>query len=208
MAGSTLTMPPPAFRSRAVVLANIAAGETWRRLYPSGHSNPLGFGYGQSRFSDPDVGASDRFGVVYFGSSVKVCFAEAILRDQGIGRLSTFPIEMAELERWTCATIEIKEPLNLVDLRADNSIKMGIPSSVMRDRAHDHGQVWSRAIWSHDSIPDGIIYDSRLNGETNIALYDRALLKAAAVATPRLLDCKREMAQILDDFDLAIIDTR
>jgi hypothetical protein len=208
MVGSTITIPPPAFRSREVVLASVPVGEIWRRLYPSGHSNPLGFGYGQSRFSDPDVGASVRFGVVYLGSSVKVCFAEAILRDQGTGRLSTFPIELAELEHWTCATITIKDPLNLLDLRGDNSIKMGIPSSVMRDRAHDHGQVWSRAIWSHDSIPDGIIYDSRLNGETNVALYDRALHKAIAVSTPRLLECRREMAQILDDFDLAIIDTR
>jgi hypothetical protein len=208
MPGSTLTKPPAAFRSRDIVLASIPAGETWRRLYPNGHPNPLGFGFGQSRFSDPDLGASDRFGVVYFGSSVKVCFVEAILRDQGDGRLSTFPIELAELEGWTCATVQTRDPLNVVDLREDNSIKMGIPSSVMRDRAHEQGQEWSRAIWSHDRIPDGIIYDSRLNGQTNIALYDRALVKMIAIDTPRLLDCKREMAQILDDFDLEVIDTR
>jgi hypothetical protein len=208
MAGSTLTLPPAGFRSRDLVLAAVPAGEIWRRLYLSRYSNPLGFGFGQSRFSDPDVGASNRFGVVYLGSSAKVCFIEAILRDQGDGRTATFPIELAELEGWTCAAIEIANPLTLVDLRADNSIRMGIPSPVMRDRAHEHGQVWSRAIWSHDSVPDGIIYDSRLNGQTNIALYDRALGKAVATATPLLLDCKREMAQILDDFDLAIIDSR
>jgi hypothetical protein len=182
MTGTPLTLPPTGFRSREVVITAIPVGEIWHRLYLSKYPEPLGLGFGQSRFSDPDVGAKDRFGVVYLGSSVKVCFAEAILRDQGDGRTSTFPIELAELEDWRCATIEVSTPLTLVDLRADNSIKMGIPSSVMRDRAHEHGQAWSRAIWSHESIPDGIIYDSRLNGQTNVALYDRALGKAAAHA--------------------------
>lgn len=208
MAASTLTLPPAGFRSREVALASVPVGTSWYRLYLSRHTNPLGFGFGQSRFSDPDVGSSDGFGVVYLGSSVKVCFAEAILRDQGDGRTSVYPIELAELADWSCATIEINTALSLVDLRADNSIRMGIPSPVMRDRSHEHGQIWSRAIWSHDSVPDGIIYDSRLNGQTNVALYDRALSKATSRAIQRLLDCKREMAQILDDFDLAIVDTR
>ncbi|WP_432445039.1 hypothetical protein [Rhizobium rosettiformans] len=36
----------------------------------------------------------DRFGVVYFGSSIKVCFAEAILRERAIGSRGNFPIGM------------------------------------------------------------------------------------------------------------------
>lgn len=208
MAGTAFTRPPEAFRSREIVLTRIGAGTSWRRLYPSSHADPLGFGFGRSRFSDPEIGAGDRFGVVYFGSSLKVCFLEAILRDQGDGRVTSFPIELAELEGWTCAVVRPNETLNVIDLRGDNAIRMGIPSSVMRDRAHKAGQLWSRAIWSHDRAPDGIIYDSRLNGETNIAVFDRALVKMTALAVQGLLACKAEMAQILDDFDIEIVDTR
>ena len=46
---------------------------------------------------------------------------------------------------------------------------------------------------------------SRLNGETNIAVYDRALAKITSKATPRLIDCRSELAKIIVDFDLAIV---
>ncbi|MFN5714722.1 MAG: RES domain-containing protein, partial [Bradyrhizobium sp.] len=57
----------------------------WRRLYQTRFRDPLGYGFGPSRFSDPETGLvpPERFGVVYLGSSVKVCFVEAILRDRG-----------------------------------------------------------------------------------------------------------------------------
>jgi hypothetical protein len=47
----------------------------WYRLYQSRYSNPLGYGFGSSRFSDPEkaLPPSDRFGIVYFGSRIKVC---------------------------------------------------------------------------------------------------------------------------------------
>lgn len=84
-------------------------------------------------------------------------------------------------------------------------MRMGIPTDVARASSQDLGRAWSRAFWSHDAKPDGIIYDSRLNGETNIGLYDRALTKVTATATPRLVDCRAELAGIINDFDLAIV---
>jgi len=62
-----------------------------------------------------------------------------------------------------------------------------------------------RAFWLHDERPDGIIYDSRLNGETNIVLFDRALTKLRVTAAGPLLDFRNEVAQILDDFAIAIV---
>ena len=82
---------------------------------------------------------------------------------------------------------------------------MGIPTDVARASSQDLGRVWSRALWSHDAKSDGIIYDSRLNGETNITLNDRTLTKVSASATPRLVDCRAELAIIINDFDLAIV---
>ena len=200
-------MPPLGFASRPLVLTEVGRGAIWRRLYQTRFRDPLGYGFGPSRFSDPEVSLlpPERFGVVYLGSSVKVCFVEAILRDRGAGRTKTFPIEWRELEAWTCAEIRVAAPLNLVDFRGDGLIRMGIPTDVARARSQDLGRAWSRAVWSHQAQPDGIIYDSRLNGETNVVVFDRALPKLAGHGTPRLVECRSDLAAIITAFDLAII---
>lgn len=199
--------PPKGFDSRPLVLSDVATGGVWRRLYQSRFPDPLGYSFDPSRFSDPEVSLFPpaRFGVVYLGSNVKVCFLEAILRDRGVGRTQAFPIEWAEIEAWTCAELRIDEALRLVDLRGDGLVRMGIPTDVARASSQELGRLWSRAFWSHDAKPDGIIYDSRLNGETNIAVYDRALAKLSAITTPQLVECRAELANIIIDFDLAIV---
>ena len=105
------------------------------------------------------------------------------------------------------ATTEIRvaAPLNLVDFRGDGIIRMGIPTDVARARSQDLGRAWSRAVWSHQTQPDGIIYDSRLNSEANVAVFDRALPKLAGHGTPRLVECRSDLAAIISAFDLAII---
>jgi len=199
--------PPKGFESRPLTVTEMPKGSSWRRLYLSRFPDPLGYGYGPSRFSDPvtSLARPARFAVVYFGSGVKVCFLEAILRDRGVSRIKSFPIEWKELENWTCAELRVDETLRLVDLRGDHLVRMGVPTDVARARSQKLGRLWSRAFWSHDAKPDGIIYDSRLNGGTNIAVYDRALAKLSVIATSRLVDCRSELARIIVDFDLAIV---
>ena len=136
---------------------------------------------------------------------MKVCFLEAILRDRGVGRIRSFPLEWAELENWTCAELRVEETLRLADLRGDHLVRMGVPTDVARARSQELGRLWSRAFWSHETKPDGIIYDSRLNGETNIALYDRALANLSVIATPKLIECRLELARIIIELDLAIV---
>jgi hypothetical protein len=48
----------------------------------------------------------ERYGDVYLGSNVKVSFAEAILRDRGVRRIKSLPLDWAELEKWTCAKFQ------------------------------------------------------------------------------------------------------
>jgi hypothetical protein len=76
-------LPRKGFESSKLELAPIKTGTKWFRLYSSRYRDPLGFGFSSSRFSDPRVKLpeKDRFGVVYFGSSLKVCFLERVLRD-------------------------------------------------------------------------------------------------------------------------------
>jgi hypothetical protein len=127
-------------------------------------------------FSDPRIKSpeKDRFGVIYFGSSLKVCFLERVLRDLRNARLGDVPIPYTELEQLMCAEVTTVRPLNLVDLRDDCPVKMGVPIDAVRASSHRLGQKWSLAFWLHKQRPHGILYPSRLNEEINLALYDIA----------------------------------
>ena len=193
--------PGPALATRALVIRTVPTGAVWRRIYETRHPDPLGWGPGLSRFSDP-TGAA--FGVVYLGSSAKVAFVETILRDRADGRGGDCLVETAEIEKRSLATIEVTAPLRLVDLTGDHPLRMGVPSDVAGARDQTVAQAWSSAFHRHPDQPDGIFYPSRLNEERCVALYDRAVGKLAATATPRLLDCRVELAAILDDLEVAL----
>lgn len=196
-------VPPPAgFSKRPLVIHTEPAGAVWRRLYRSRHPDPLGFGLAKSRFSDP-TGAA--FGVIYLGSSIKVAFHEVILRDRGDARTGPVPIPLAEIEAYTCAEIEVASDIRLVDLTGDAALKMGVASDVVGARDQTTAQLWSAAFHAHPQGIDGVYYPSRLNEERNIALYDRAISKLAARATPLLTDLRDPLAALIDDFDLAIV---
>jgi len=122
------------------------------------------------------------------------------------GRLGDLPIANSELTQRFCAVIEVREPLTLVDLRNGGPVVMGVPTDAVRASSHRWGQKWSHAFWSHRDSPDGLIYPSRLNGETNVALYNRALHKIAAPAGGRpLLDWALEMADIIEKYQLSLV---
>jgi hypothetical protein len=200
-------LPPKGFESSGIELASIKTGTKWFRLYSSRYPDPLGFGFSPSRFSDPRVALpeKDRFGVIYFGSSLKVCFLERILRDIRNGRLGDVPIPYAELEQLMCAEIVTARPLNLVDLRGDNLVKMGVPTDAVRASSHRLGQKWSLAFWLHKQRPHGILYYSRLNDEINMALYDVALPSIRVSTTRPLLEYRTEVAGLIREFKLAIV---
>jgi hypothetical protein len=81
---------------------------------------------------------------------------------------------------------------------------MGIPTDVARASSHTLSRAWSAAIYNHPKAPDGIVYPSRLNGETNLAIYDRGIGKLrAATITP--LHGTAGLAKLLDDFRIALV---
>ncbi len=184
-----------------LVLAEVPIGQVWRRLYDSRFPNPLGFGPGLSRFSDPTGHA---FGLIYLGSRAKVAFVETILRDRADGRGPEYVIKMAEIEQRLLASIRMIDVLRLVDLTGDGPLRMGVPSDVTGARDQSQARQWSAAFHAHPDQPDGMLYPSRLNEERCVALYDRAITKLEVVASPRLADCYAELAAILDDLEIAI----
>jgi hypothetical protein len=197
--------PTAAFAGVALDLVTIDPGERFGRIYLSHYANPLGFGKTKSRFSDPSRRIEkNRFGVLYVGSTLKVCFLEAILRDERNGAVGDYPIDEAELRVRHYAEIEVTAPLTLVDLRGDGPIRMGIPTDVVRASSQTLSRAWSAAIHAHPKAPDGIIYPSRLNGETNLAIYDRGIGKLRATTVAQLLSAAG-LARVLDDFRVALV---
>lgn len=133
------------------------------------------------------------------------CFVETILRDRADGRNGDCFIEESEIEKRSIATISPTVPLTLVDLTGDGPIKMGVPSDVAGACDQSMAQHWSIAFHGHSSQPDGVLYPSRLNEERCIALYARAAGKLTVTATARLLDCRSELAAILNDLEIALV---
>ena len=100
--------------------------------------------------------------------------------------------------------VTVQAPLDLVDLRGGAGIAMGVPTDAVRAASHRLGQRASLALYQHADRPDGICYPSRLNGEDNLAIYDRAVPKLSASARRRLGACP-ELAQILDAYRIALV---
>jgi len=197
--------PTAAFDRVDLDIAEVAPGTRFSRIFLDRYPNPLGFGKAASRFSDPRRRVErNRFGVLYLGSSLKVCFLEAILRDRRNGAVGDHPIEERELRMRRYAEVVIAEKLALADLRGDGRVRMGIPSSVAGAASQALARAWSLALHEHRSAPDGIIYASRLNGEGNLAVFDRAIAKLR-VARDLPLIAAPGLAAALDDLRVALV---
>lgn len=191
--------PPAGFTKSPLELHTLDVGEHFGRIYLDSYPDPLGFGKSPSRFSDPRRRiAANRFGVLYLGETLKACFLEAVLRDRRDGVVGSLFMAEDELHHRRFAEIEVTLALKLVDLRDDCAIRMGVPTDVHRASKQTLARKWSVAFHEHPSRPDGIIYTSRLTGQTNLAIYDRAISNLRAFRVRRLIDVP-ELATVLDD---------
>ncbi|NKK03296.1 RES domain-containing protein [Rhizobium leguminosarum bv. viciae] len=138
---------PPSGFEQPLDIETVPAGRRFGRIYGSAFPDPLGFGKTPSRFSDPRRrDAANRFGVLYLGETLKVCFLEAVLRDRRDGLSGDLPIEEKEIYSRRYAEIETITELSLVDLRDDHAIRMGVPTDVVNPRVRAlraHGRLHS-----------------------------------------------------------------
>lgn len=132
----------------------VPAGQRFGRIYLDRYPDPLGFGKTPSRFSDPRRRIdANRFGVLYLGETVKVCFLEALLRDQRDGLVGDLPIAEAELHARRYAEIETNAPLRMVDFRDDGPVIMGVPTDVAKATSQSLARAWSVALHDHVERP-------------------------------------------------------
>ncbi|TIX74108.1 MAG: RES domain-containing protein [Mesorhizobium sp.] len=80
---------------------------------------------------------------------------------------------------------------------------MGVPTDVVRAQRQNLARRWSVAFHEHSSRPDGIIYPSRLNGATNLAIYDHSIAKLQPKRILALLGAPG-LAQVLEDFRIGL----
>ena len=119
-------LPPKDFASAKLQIHIVSAGHRYGRIFLEYYPNALGFGKTPSRFSDPRKRiTAHRFGVLYLGQTIRVCFLEAVVRDQRDGIAGDLPIAENELLVRRYAEIETIAPLRMVDLRDDNAVIMG-----------------------------------------------------------------------------------
>ena len=197
--------PTPAFAGVTLDIKAVPAGATFGRIHRKAFPDPLGFGKNPSRFGDPRRRIAERrFGVLYLGSSLKVCFLETILRDERDGIVGQVEIAESELDDRRYAEIKVRDALQLLDLTSDGPVRMGIPSDVARSSRQALSRKWSVAFHDHPRKVDGIIYPSRLNGESNLAIYDRAVGKLEPLRD-RDLKLATGLADVLDDFLVALL---
>jgi len=129
---------------------------------------------------------------------------ETIIRDDRDGIVGQVEIAESELDDRRYADIQSRVSLQLLDLTGDGPVRMGIPSDVARSRGQALARKWSVAFYEHPSQLDGIFYPSRLNGENNLAIYDRAVAKFK-VARERDLKHATGLPDVLDDFLVALV---
>jgi len=201
-----MTRPTAAFEKVPLTLRKLPAGEHFFRLYPGRYPDPLGFGTTPSRFSDPRAAHHEpRFGVLYLGTSLEVCFLEAVLRDNRNGAVGDYPIEERELDAMCVARIMVRQDLTVADLTGNNCIIMGIPSDVTGATRQTLARHWSAALHAHPQRPDGIFYTSRLNKSLAcVAIYDRAIEKLACTSLVKLTDAA-ELPGILDKLQVSLV---
>lgn len=202
----TAIKPPAGFENFPLDIEDVPAERRFGRIYADVFPDPLGYGKTPSRFSDPRRrAAAKRFGVLYLGDTLKVCFLETVLRDRRDGLIGDLPIEERELYSRRYAEIETATNLRLVDLREDHAIRMGVPTDVAKSSRQSLARAWSLTFHEHGSVPDGIIYPSRLNGHTNVAIFGRAVAKLSVVRVVPLIGASG-IAAVIGDLRVSLVD--
>jgi len=193
---------PHPIASAQLTLTHAHAGSVWHHIFLDRFPNPLGFGYGSTRFSDPRK--TSRFGVYYVGQTFEVAFLETIVRDRRNGNPGSLVISATDLDAYVHVAITVSNALNLLDLRGGNPIVMGVPTNAVRASSHRLGQRLSRAAYDRPESLDGILYPSRLNNDDNLAIYDRSVGTLLAGARRKLSSCP-ELAPILTKYQVILI---
>ncbi len=156
--------PPPPARATDPVLHLLPQTASLQRIYrPDEYgSTACGFRTGGpfSRFNHHEPG--QRRGIHYSAFSLSGCVVE-VFGDTGV----------VEPQGCRLALIRTTRPLQLLDLRGSGAMRAGSVAALGAIADRDLSQAWSRHFYT-SHVVDGLLYSNAHNGESAIALYDRA----------------------------------
>jgi hypothetical protein len=178
----------------------VRSGIRWMRMYlntrealwsgPGSGRQPI------HRFDDP----AGQFGVCYLGTSLEVCFAETFLRDPPV-RI----VALGDLAMRSVATVEVWSDLQLVPLHGSSLARLGVTAEVASGSQYTVSQLWSRALWEHKDLPDGILYRPRHDDSAFcVAIYDRAKNALRVVHELSLVEDQQKLAKLLRRYALGL----
>jgi hypothetical protein len=139
--------------------------------------------------------------VLYASETLDGAFVETFGRSPGVNTVS-----QGQLAARSLALIEAFRPLRLVDLTGAGLARIGATNSLTAG-PHSMAQRWSRALWSHRSRPDGLLYRARHDPACFcVAIFSRAARSLRAVPQGGLLDAARQplLAATLRRYDFSL----
>lgn len=168
--------------SRDPRLRRLARGP-WMRLYRP-RRTPLYFGRGaEHRFDDP----KRKYGVLYVGEDANCAFVESYGESllAGSGPWSHRLVTLHELGSRGLGRIELRGggALKVVDFTGKGLALLGADERIGGGGEYGPAQAYSRAVWEHPQLPDGLCYRARHDPSLLcIAIFDRVRPRLRAVA--------------------------
>jgi hypothetical protein len=128
---------------------------------------PLGFGYGNTRFSSP----SQDFAVIYTANDLIAALLEVMIRDT-LNWKSNRAIPISELEKHRIASLEPPTRMNLLRLDKNLCSRAGIDTDVIMSSRQEEARRLSQKLFDEIPSADGILYPSRFrNNDICLATY-------------------------------------
>ncbi len=157
-------------------------------------AQPLGMGFGKSRFSSP----TGVFKVLYLAQEMRTSIAEVIIRDRFQHRAKR-ELLREEFDDYSVTAVRNNNPLDLIDLRGVGASALGVPTDAVRGRNQIAGRKFSQAVYDQTRV-DGIVYLSRITNGECVAVYDRAVAKLrtgqVVADLPKLASLETDLAAL------------
>lgn len=189
--------PPSDFASREILFRDTA--QNWIRIHEV-LQNPIYFGTtGNNRFDAPHA----EFGVMYVGADLHCALVETY------GRSHSKAITVSSLSDRGLAQIRTSRDLHLIDLAESGGLtRMGADSRLCSDRDYRLTYIWSKAIYNHPALVDGIFYRSCLDpARFACAIFDRAsdVVTADRLGSLALPRHATDLAEVFQTYNWALI---
>jgi hypothetical protein len=152
---------------------------------------------GNNRFDAP----GGDYGVLYAAETFDGAFIETF------GDVSSKIVSVSSLTVRGVATISPRREWQLVDLAGAGLSQIGLDARICTDD-HALSQVWSHALWSHPSKPDGIWYAARHDAnERAVALFDRSTSVINVTPLSGLLDSPQDVstARVIEKYGCSLL---